>query len=172
MVDKKEEKRKRIEQINQRIIRLHTDHPEWHPKRISNEVGQSRTYVSLVIKRWEKQDLEDILQEKETRAMDIEKYLSVYDSISLKLIANKFEIDEDTVEDIILDFIESGKIKGRLALVNGDKTFFKAKKTVSKEQAIEPTPEPIIEPKPQFCGSCGLKLSPNASFCPHCGAEI
>ncbi|MHA2062051.1 MAG: zinc ribbon domain-containing protein [Candidatus Sifarchaeia archaeon] len=37
---------------------------------------------------------------------------------------------------------------------------------------ITPTPEPIIEPKPGFCPSCGSEVPADTEFCPHCGSAI
>ena len=37
---------------------------------------------------------------------------------------------------------------------------------------VTPTPEPIIEPKPEFCPSCGSEVPAGTEFCPHCGSAI
>jgi uncharacterized membrane protein YidH (DUF202 family) len=37
---------------------------------------------------------------------------------------------------------------------------------------ITPEPEPIIEPKPEFCPSCGSEVPADTEFCPHCGAAV
>lgn len=37
---------------------------------------------------------------------------------------------------------------------------------------VTPTPEPIIEPKPEFCPSCGSEVPAGTEFCPHCGSAV
>jgi len=37
---------------------------------------------------------------------------------------------------------------------------------------VTPKPEPIIEPKPEFCPSCGSEVPAGTDFCPHCGSAV
>ncbi|MEO0190813.1 MAG: zinc-ribbon domain-containing protein [candidate division WOR-3 bacterium] len=38
--------------------------------------------------------------------------------------------------------------------------------------SVQSKPEPVIQRKPQFCSSCGSKLTAEDDFCPNCGAKI
>ena len=84
----------------------------------------------------------------------------MYDVIELKLIAKKFELDEDEVEDILLTLINSERIRGNLTSVNGVKTFQKTK------EPIPTVREPLIISK-EVEGKTKYFSVP--SECPHCG---
>lgn len=95
-----------------------------------------------------------------TLVSNIEKYVEAYDTIELKRIAEKFKTDEDTVEDIILDLIHSGRLKGNLTVFEEIKTFVKTKESIadSKETVVVSREE-----------KGKTKYFSVPSECPHCG---
>ncbi len=90
----------------------------------------------------------------------IEEYIAIYDTIELNLIAKKFGVDEDTVENILLKLIQSGRIRGTLTSANGVKTFVHAKEPVKVS-----TDAVIISRKVEG----KIKYFSVPTECPHCG---
>ncbi|MFX1519374.1 MAG: zinc ribbon domain-containing protein [Promethearchaeota archaeon] len=37
---------------------------------------------------------------------------------------------------------------------------------------VEPAPELVPKPTPEFCPSCGSEVPPGTEFCPHCGSAV
>ncbi len=91
---------------------------------------------------------------------NISELATIYTTVPMEEISKKIKIKEEVIEDKIIEFIVSGKLKGRI-----DRK--------EKELIPEEIP-PIIEVKLNEikCAFCGEILPKDVLDCPHCGTEI
>jgi len=109
-------------------------------------------------------------------------YLVVYNDGLTSCEITSIQVDRAYYETVERRDYTLNMIGGILALVGIVIAAVGAtRKEVEKEAPlptpVEPAqvttkPEPIIEPKPEFCPSCGSEVPAGTEFCPHCGSAV